>query len=38
VQLRIADATNQTAFISTLVGGGGAASTKNVSIVPWMFG
>ncbi|MFM2166145.1 MAG: hypothetical protein RIS79_516, partial [Verrucomicrobiota bacterium] len=37
-QLRIADATNQTAFISTLVGGGGAAGTKNVSIVPWMFG
>ncbi|MCX6855571.1 MAG: autotransporter-associated beta strand repeat-containing protein [Verrucomicrobia bacterium] len=37
-QLRIVDATNQTNFINALVGGAGAAGTKNVSIVPWAFG
>lgn len=37
-QLRIGDATNQTAFIATLVGGGGAAGTTTVSVVPWAVG
>ena len=37
-QFRIGDATNQTAFIATLVGGGGAAASKNISIVPWAIG
>ena len=33
--LRIGDATNQTAFIAAMVGGGSASGT-NQSIVPWM--
>jgi autotransporter-associated beta strand protein len=37
-QFRIGDATNQTAFIANLVGGGGAAASKNISIVPWAIG
>lgn len=37
--LRIASGTaNETAFAATLVGGGGAAGTKNISIVPWAIG
>ncbi|MCB1207669.1 MAG: autotransporter-associated beta strand repeat-containing protein [Verrucomicrobiales bacterium] len=35
VRLRIGDATNQTAFVATLIGGGGAAGTPTQSIVPW---
>ncbi len=35
---RIGDATNQTTFIGTLAGGGGAAGTQNISIVPWAIG
>lgn len=31
-------AANETAFIGTLVGGGGAAGTQNISIVPWAIG
>jgi autotransporter-associated beta strand protein len=34
-QLRIGTAGNQTTFISSMVGGGGALGTKNISIVPW---
>lgn len=40
-ELRIGDATNQTAFIANaanLVGGGGAAASQNISIVPWAIG
>lgn len=37
-QLRIGDAANQTEFIAALVGGGGAAGSTNVSIVPWAIG
>lgn len=37
-ELRIGDATNQSAFIATLVGGGGAAGSQNISIVPWAIG
>ncbi|WP_395750690.1 autotransporter-associated beta strand repeat-containing protein [Prosthecobacter sp.] len=37
-QLRIGNSANQTAFIATLVGGGGAATTKTISIVPWAIG
>jgi autotransporter-associated beta strand protein len=37
-QFRIGNATNQTTFIGTLVGGGGAAATTNISIVPWIIG
>ena len=37
-EFRIGDPTNQTAFITTLVGGGGLAGTKNISIVPWAIG
>lgn len=37
-QFRIGTALNQTAFIGTLVGGGGAAGTQNISIVPWGIG
>lgn len=35
--LRVADA-NQTAFIATMTGGGGALGTPTVSIVPWAIG
>jgi len=34
-RLRINDATNQTAFISAMIGGGGATGTNTQSIVPW---
>lgn len=37
-QFRIGTAGNQTTFIGTLVGGGGAAATQNISIVPWGIG
>jgi hypothetical protein len=42
-RFRIGNATNQTAFIGTvdnanLVGGGGAAATKIIDIVPWAIG
>jgi fibronectin-binding autotransporter adhesin len=40
-EFRIGDATNQTAFIANLanlVGGGGAAASQNISIVPWAIG
>ena len=37
-EFRIGDATNQTNFIATLVGGGGAAASQNISIVPWAIG
>ncbi|MBL9156005.1 MAG: autotransporter-associated beta strand repeat-containing protein [Verrucomicrobiales bacterium] len=37
-QLRIGDATNQTAFIASLIGGGGAADSPTVSIAPWAIG
>jgi autotransporter-associated beta strand protein len=40
-EFRIGDATNQTAFIANaanLVGGGGAAASQNISIVPWAVG
>lgn len=38
-QLRIVTGANETAFIAAnLVGGGGAAGTKQVSIVPWAIG
>ncbi len=36
--LRIGDATNQTAFINAMVGGGGALGSTSLSIVPWAFG
>lgn len=34
-QLRIADGTNQTNFISSMIGGAGALGTTTQSIVPW---
>ncbi|MCB1228570.1 MAG: autotransporter-associated beta strand repeat-containing protein [Verrucomicrobiales bacterium] len=34
-QFKIGTAANETAFISTLVGGGGAAGTNTISIIPW---
>jgi fibronectin-binding autotransporter adhesin len=34
-QLRIGTAGNQTTFIGTMIGGGGALGTKTISIVPW---
>lgn len=37
-QFRISDATNQTNFINAMVGGGGAAGSPTLSIVPWAFG
>ncbi len=37
-QLRINDTTKQTAFIAAMVGGGGAAGSTNVNIVPWAIG
>ncbi len=37
-EFRIGDSTNETAFIATLVGGGGLAGSKNISIVPWAIG
>ncbi|MCB1203857.1 MAG: autotransporter-associated beta strand repeat-containing protein [Verrucomicrobiae bacterium] len=38
-EFRIGDATNQTNFIAAnLVGGGGAAGSQNISIVPWAIG
>lgn len=37
-QFRIGTALNQTAFIGTLVGGGGVSGTQNISIVPWGIG
>ncbi|MDI1311653.1 autotransporter-associated beta strand repeat-containing protein [Prosthecobacter sp.] len=37
-QFRIGNTANQTAFIATLVGGGGAVSTKNINIVTWAIG
>lgn len=37
-QFRIATGANQTAFITSLVGGGGAAGTQSISIVPWAIG
>jgi autotransporter-associated beta strand protein len=37
-QFEISNSTNETAFIGTLVGGGGAAGTQNISIVPWAIG
>lgn len=33
--LRISDATNETAFIASMIGGGGALGTTTQSIVPW---
>ena len=35
---RIGDATNEASFVTALVGGGGAAGTQTVSIVPWAIG
>lgn len=38
-QIRIGTTANETAFIATMVGGGSTtAGTKNISIVPYMFG
>jgi autotransporter-associated beta strand protein len=37
-EFRIGDATNQTNFIATLIGGGGAAASQTISIVPWAIG
>lgn len=37
-QFRISDATNQTAFIATMVGASGAAASPTLSIVPWAIG
>jgi len=37
-QFKIGTSANETAFIATLVGGGGAAGTQNISIVPWAIG
>ena len=37
-QLRIGNSANETTFIGTLVGGGGAAATQNNSIVRWAIG
>lgn len=37
-QFLIGTAANESAFISTLVGGGGAAGATNISIVPWAVG
>jgi autotransporter-associated beta strand protein len=40
-EFRIGDVTNQIAFIANvanLVGGGGAAASQNISIVPWAIG
>ncbi|MDZ7618951.1 MAG: autotransporter-associated beta strand repeat-containing protein, partial [Patescibacteria group bacterium] len=37
-QFEISDSTNQTAFIAAMVGGGGAAGSPNVNIVPWAIG
>ena len=33
--LRIVTGANQTAFISSMIGGGGALGTKTISIIPW---
>jgi len=35
---KIGTAANETAFISSLVGGAGAAATKTISIIPWAIG
>jgi autotransporter-associated beta strand protein len=37
-QFEITNAANQTAFINALIGGGGAAAGKTISIVPWAIG
>jgi len=37
-QFRIGTAANETAFVTALVGGAGAAGTKTISIVPWAIG
>lgn len=37
-EFRIGNSANETAFIATLVGGGGLAGAKNISIVPWAIG
>jgi len=37
-QFLIGTAANQTAFIATMVGGGGLAGSTNISIVPWAVG
>ncbi|MBA4019772.1 MAG: hypothetical protein C0483_21615 [Pirellula sp.] len=37
-QFRIGNSGNQSAFAATLVGGGGAAGTRNISIVHWAIG
>jgi autotransporter-associated beta strand protein len=37
-QFRITDATNQTNFIATMIGGGGAADSATLSILPWAIG
>ena len=37
-QLKITDGTNETNFLATLVGGGGAAGTKTISVVRWAIG
>ncbi len=37
-QLRIGDAANQTSFLNAMIGGGGAAGTQAISIVPWAIG
>lgn len=37
-EFRIGDPANEAAFIATLVGGGGLAGSKNISIVPWAIG
>lgn len=37
-QFEISNGTNETAFIAAMVGGAGAAASKNISIVPWAIG
>ncbi|MCP5559948.1 MAG: autotransporter-associated beta strand repeat-containing protein [Verrucomicrobiaceae bacterium] len=37
-QFKIGNTTNETTFINNLVGGAGAAASKNISIVPWAIG
>jgi autotransporter-associated beta strand protein len=37
-EFRIGNSGNETTFIGTLVGGGGAAASQNISIVPWAIG
>ncbi|MGC3968189.1 MAG: autotransporter-associated beta strand repeat-containing protein [Pirellulales bacterium] len=37
-QFRIGVTANENAFMATLIGGGGAVGSKNISIIPWMLG